>query len=33
MLVHKTDPVFSCAGLKYTNWDAINVVIIEMSLG
>lgn len=33
MHVNKTDTVFSFAGLKCTNWDAINVVIIEMPLG
>lgn len=33
MRVRKTDTGFSFAGLKRTNWDAINVVIIEMPLG
>lgn len=33
MHVYKANAVFSFAGLKCTNWDAINVVIIEMPLG
>jgi len=32
MHVQKTDTVFSFTGLTCTNWDAINVVIIEVPL-
>lgn len=33
MHVNKTDTVFSVAGLKHTNWDVVNAVIIKMPLG
>lgn len=33
MHVYKTDTVFCFTGLIRMNWEAINVVIIEMPLG